>query len=52
MLAGVGGQHGWREPIHWICVSVWSGVASGETCRAVAELYDVSVASVVKWSQR
>ena len=27
-------------------------VASGETCRAVAELYDVSVASVVKWSQR
>ena len=27
-------------------------VASGETCRVVAELYDVSVASVVKWSQR
>ena len=27
-------------------------VASGQTCRAVAELYDVSVASVVKWSQR
>ena len=27
-------------------------VASGEPCRAVAELFDVSVASVVKWSQR
>ena len=27
-------------------------VASGEPCRAVAELVDVSVASVVKWSQR
>src|SRR4051812_45305873 len=27
-------------------------IASGETCRAVAELYDVSVASVGKWSQR
>lgn len=27
-------------------------VASGEACRAVAELYDVSVASVVNWWQR
>jgi transposase len=27
-------------------------VASGEPCRVVAELFDVSVASVVKWSQR
>ena len=27
-------------------------VTSGEPCRAVAELFDVSVASVVKWSQR
>jgi transposase len=25
---------------------------SGEPCRAVAELFDISVASVVKWSQR
>ena len=27
-------------------------VAAGESCRAVAALFDVSVASVVKWSQR
>ncbi len=27
-------------------------VAAGETCRAVAARFDVSVASVVKWSQR
>lgn len=27
-------------------------VAGGEPCRAVAELFEISVASVVKWSQR
>jgi transposase len=27
-------------------------VARGETCRSVAAFFDVSVASVVKWSQR
>jgi len=27
-------------------------VARGETCRSVAAAFDVSVASVVKWSQR
>ena len=27
-------------------------VSGGQPCRAVAELFDVSVASVVKWSQR
>ena len=31
---------------------VVAAVESGLTCRAVAELFDVSVASVVKWSQR
>jgi len=31
---------------------VVAAVASGETCRGVAETYRVSVASVVKWSQR
>lgn len=31
---------------------VIAAVESGQTCRAVAELFDVSVASVVKWSQR
>lgn len=31
---------------------VVASVAAGQRCRAVAELFDVSVASVVKWSQR
>ncbi|SDR44441.1 Transposase [Rhizobiales bacterium GAS113] len=31
---------------------VVAAVASGESCRKVAEVYKVSVASVVKWSQR
>ena len=30
---------------------VVASVASGQPCRSVAELFDVSVASVVKWSQ-
>lgn len=31
---------------------VVASVATGQPCRAVAERFDVSVASVVKWSQR
>ena len=31
---------------------VVSAVLSGETCRSVARTFNVSVASVVKWSQR
>ena len=31
---------------------VVAAVKNGQTCRAAAELFDVSVASVVKWSQR
>jgi transposase len=31
---------------------VVGAVAGGKSCRAVAALFDVSVASVVKWSQR
>ena len=31
---------------------VVAAVESGQTCRAVALLFEVSVASVVKWSQR
>jgi transposase len=31
---------------------VVAAVAAGATCRKVAEIYQVSVASVVKWSQR
>lgn len=31
---------------------VVAAVESGQTCRATAQMFDVSVASVVKWSQR
>ena len=31
---------------------VVASALSGQPCRAVAELFDISVASVVKWSQR
>ena len=31
---------------------VVASVADGQPCRAVAELFDISVASVVKWSLR
>jgi transposase len=31
---------------------VVASTAAGKTCRAVADAFDVSVASVVKWSQR
>lgn len=31
---------------------VAASVAGGRSCRAAAELFDVSVASVVRWSQR
>ena len=31
---------------------VVAAVAAGESCRAVAKRFEVSVASVVKWSQR
>ncbi len=31
---------------------VVGAVVGGKSCRAVAALFDVSVASVVKWSQR
>jgi transposase len=31
---------------------VVAAVEGGQTCRAVADLFNISVASVVKWSQR
>lgn len=31
---------------------VVAAIAAGESCRAVAERFDVSVSSVVKWAQR
>ena len=44
---------GWQDPIRWTCGIVWLvRWLSGRTCRATAALFGVSVASVVKWSQR
>ena len=53
MLAGVGGQHRMARPYSRdLRDRVVAAVASGRTCRATAALFGVSVASVVKWSQR
>ena len=53
MLAGVGGQHRMARPYsHDLRDRVVGSVASGRTCRVTAALFGVSVASVVKWSQR
>ena len=53
MLAGVGGQHQMARPYSQdLRDRVIGSVASGRTCRATAALFGVSVASVVKWSQR
>src|SRR5262252_7218187 len=53
MRAGVGGQHRMARPYSRdLRDRVVAAVASGRTCRATAALFGVSVASVVKWSQR
>ena len=53
MLAGVGGQHRMARPYSRdLRDRVVFSAASGRTCRATAALFGVSVASVVKWSQR
>jgi transposase len=53
MLAGVGGQHRMARPYSQdLRERVVGSVAGGRTCRATALLFEVSVASVVKWSQR
>src|SRR5262250_3055440 len=53
MLAGVGGQHRMARPYSQdLRNRVVASVASGRPCRATAALFGVSVASVVKWSQR
>src|SRR5215470_8675373 len=53
MLAGVGGQHRMARPYSQdLRDRVVAAVASGRPCRAVAARFGVSVASVVKWSQR
>ena len=53
MLAGAGGQHDMARPYSQdLRDRVIGSVASGRTCRATAVLFGVSVASVVKWSQR
>src|SRR5271167_4563638 len=53
MLAGVGGQHRMARPYSRdLRDRVVAAVANGRTCRATSVLFGVSVASVVKWSQR
>src|SRR5215470_15937978 len=53
MLAGAGGQHSMARPYSQdLRERVIGSVASGRTCRVPAALFGVSVASVVKWSQR
>src|SRR5215469_1177747 len=53
MRAGVGGQHRMARPYSEdLRNRVVASVARGRTCRATAALFGVSVASVVKWSQR
>ena len=50
---GLGASIRWQDPIRRTCGDrVIGSVASGRTCRATAALFGVSVASVVKWSQR
>src|ERR1044071_9230415 len=53
MRAGVGGQHRMARPYSQdLRDRVVGSVAAGRSCRATAALFGVSVASVVKWSQR
>src|SRR6202023_2057340 len=53
MLAGVGGQHRMARPHSQdLRDRVVGSVTAGRACRATAALFGVSVASVVKWSQR
>src|SRR5436190_15543689 len=53
MLAGDGGQHLMARAYSLdLRERVVGAVAAGQSCRAVAATFKVSVASVVKWSQR
>jgi transposase len=53
MLAGDGGQHPMARAYSLdLRERVVAAVASGQSCRVVAATFKVSVASVVKWSQR
>src|SRR6478752_7538453 len=53
MLAGAGGQHRMARPYSQdLRDRVVASVTAGRSCRATAALFGVSVASVVKWSQR
>ena len=50
---GLGASIRWQDSIRRdLRDRVIGSVASGRTCRATAALFGVSVASVVKWSQR
>src|SRR5215468_8439382 len=53
MRAGVGGQHRMARPYSQdLRDRVVGSVASGRSCRATAALFVVSIASVIKWTQR
>src|ERR1700704_123524 len=53
MPAGAGGQRAYWDPYSTdLRDRVVASVTGGRTCRATAALFGVSVASVVKWSQR
>jgi transposase len=53
MLAGDGGQHPMARAYSLdLRERVVAAVAAGQSCRVVAATFKVSVASVVKWSQR
>src|ERR1700686_4822645 len=53
MLAGVGGPASMAKPYSKdLRDRVVGSVAGGRSCRSTAALFGVSVASVVKWSQR
>jgi transposase len=53
MLAGIGGQHPMGRAYSLdLRERVVAAVSAGASCRAVAATFKVSVASVVKWSQR
>ena len=52
MLAGVGGQHQWQDPIHRTCAIGWLVRWQGLQLSGDGSAVWGDVASLVKWSQR
>src|SRR5215472_10646304 len=53
MLAGFGGWHHMAKALsNDLRERVVEAALAGESCRSVAERFDVAVSSVAKWSQR